>query len=144
MFGPNPGFGHSTPPAAEPDTVGPQPSEPHDPDLRELARRTVPRDEIELYSWIRSKELGTINIRVNDISPYGFQARARGTLLERGQVLRLLLPLVGEVEASVMWGLKGMFGCKFDMPIDADTYPGLLATIREDGDRWMERADRGQ
>lgn len=99
-------------------------------DLRELARRTVPRDAIEFRTTIMIDPEGELDARIMDISPYGFQSRASSRMLERGERITITLPLVGAAEADVMWGLKGLFGCKFVTPIDPDFYAEMLATIR--------------
>lgn len=111
-----------------------------DIDLRELARRTVARDEIDLHTLVHGDAFGTMKARLADISPYGCQARAAGMTRERDEQILLLLPLLGDVQACIMWSLKGMFGCKFDMPIDADIYPTLLTTIRTNCQDWPDEA----
>ncbi len=118
--------------------AAPPPTPSKDVDLRELARRTVARDTIELQTLVRSDAFGTVRARLADMSPYGCQARLAGTLWEQGERIFVLLPLVGEIEARIMWGLKGIFGCKFDNPIDADIYPTLLTTIRTNCLDWPD------
>jgi hypothetical protein len=116
--------------------TAPAPSK--DVDLRELARRTVARDTIELQTLVRGDAFGTVRARLADMSPYGCQARLAGTLWAPGERIFVLLPLIGEIEARIMWGLKGLFGCKFDSPIDADIYPTLLTTIRTNCLDWPD------
>jgi hypothetical protein len=103
------------------------------PDLRELARRTVPRDLVDHLTTITLTADETLDARLMDISPYGFQARARGPILTRGERVSVQLPLVGTHEGHVMWGLKGYFGCKFIAPIEPDIYLTMLGTIRATG-----------
>lgn len=107
-------------------------------DMRELARRTVPRDMIELLTLVRCGDQPAARARIVDISPYGCQARVTGQARERGDIVHILLPIVGEVEAHVMWGIKGLFGCKFALPIDPHLYPQMLAMIREEGESWSD------
>jgi hypothetical protein len=99
-------------------------------DIRELARRTVPRDAIEFRTTLNIDADGGLDARIMDISPYGFQSRASSRMLERGERIRVTLPLVGDAEADIMWSLKGLFGCKFVQPIDTDLYAEMLACIR--------------
>jgi len=99
-------------------------------DLRELARRTVPRDEIDFRTVLSIDTLGALDARLMDISPYGFQSRARSRILERGERVQVTLPLAGPLGADVMWGLKGLFGCKFHEPIDPALYRDMLAALR--------------
>ncbi len=99
-------------------------------DLRELARRTVARDEIDFRTVLDIESLGSLDARLMDISPYGFQSRACSRILARGERVVLTLPLAGTLGADVMWGLKGLFGCKFHEPIDSALYADLLAALR--------------
>lgn len=99
-------------------------------DLRELARRAVARDIVDYRTVLTIEGIGELDARLMDISPYGFQSRASARILERGARIRVLLPLLGNVEAEAMWGLKGIFGCKFVEPVDSDLYPELLALLR--------------
>jgi hypothetical protein len=100
------------------------------PDLRELARRTVPRDLIDHLTTITVSADELLDARLIDVSPYGFQARARGPILTRGDRITVHLPLVGDLPCHVMWGLKGFFGCKFIDPVEPDTYVEMLTIIR--------------
>jgi hypothetical protein len=113
-----------------PANDGEQPGEPVAPDLRELARRTVPRDLIAHLTTISVEGAEMLDARLIDISPYGFQARARGPILTRGDRISVQLPLVGDRSGHVMWGLKGFFGSKFHAPIEPDVYVDMLASIR--------------
>ncbi len=118
-------FSRSRRTALAPATL--QPAAPGD--LRELARRTVPRDGIDFHTMISVEGLGVLDARLMDISPYGCQARARSRILERGERIWVLLPLIGEHQADVMWGLKGLFGCRFVEPIAAEAYTELLPQL---------------
>jgi len=89
----------------------------------------VARDAVDFHTVLIVEGLGALDARIMDISPYGFQCRARSRLLERGERASLRLPLVGECQADIMWGLKGLFGCKFIEPLDPDLYAPLLAQL---------------
>lgn len=99
-------------------------------DVRELARRTVPRDAIDFRTIVTIESIGELDARLMDISPYGFQVRARSRLLERGERVDVMMPVAGLLSADVMWGLKGLFGCKLIEPIDPDLYAEMLIAIR--------------
>jgi hypothetical protein len=98
-------------------------------DLRELARRAVARDIVDFHTVIAIEGLDALDARLMDISPYGFQCRASCRMLDRGNLVWLLLPIVGERRAEVMWGLKGLFGCRFLEPID-EIYGELLPQLQ--------------
>lgn len=99
-------------------------------DLRELARRAVARDIVDFHTVVAVEGLGAFDARLMDISPYGCQVRAYSRVLERGERIWVLLPTLGEVEAQAMWGLRGLFGCKFVEPVENDLYVGLLPQLQ--------------
>lgn len=98
--------------------------------LRELARRAVARDIVDFHTMVAVEGIGAFEARLMDISPYGCQIRARSRMIERSERIWVSLPDLGEVEAESMWGLKGLFGCKFLEPIEAETYAGLLPQLQ--------------
>jgi hypothetical protein len=104
-------------------------SQPAQHDLRELARRAVARDIVDFHTVIAVEGLDALDARLMDISPYGFQCRATCRTLTHGDKVWLLLPIVGEHKAEVMWGLKGLFGCKFIEPL-GDVYAELLPQLQ--------------
>ena len=104
-------------------------SQPVQHDLRELARRAVARDIVSFHTVIAVEGLDALDARLMDISPYGFQCRATCPALTHGDKVWLLLPIIGERRAEVMWGLKGLFGCKFIEPL-GDIYAELLPQLQ--------------
>jgi hypothetical protein len=93
-------------------------------------RRQTARDLVDFDTIVvRSRNI-PVDIRLVDLSPKGFHARCGPARFERGETVSLRLPLVGMVEARVMWSLRGCFGSQFLLPIDARTYLDLLAGIR--------------
>lgn len=106
------------------------PAQQATPDLREMARRAVARDIIDFHTVVAVEGSGAFDARLMDISPYGCQVRAYGRVFERGERIWVLLPMAGEVAGEAMWGLKGLFGCKFAEPVDADLYALLLPQLQ--------------
>jgi hypothetical protein len=100
------------------------------PDLREMARRAVARDIIDFHTVVAVEGNGAFDARLMDISPYGCQVRAYSRVLERGERIWVLLPGLGEVAGEAMWGLRGLFGCKFAEPVDSDLYAQLLPQLQ--------------
>jgi hypothetical protein len=109
--------------------VAPASSPPVQHDLRELARRAVARDIVNFHTVIAVEGLDALDARLMDISPYGFQCRATCPALKHGDKVWLLLPVIGERRAEVMWGLKGLFGGKFMEPL-GDIYAELLPQLQ--------------
>ena len=84
-------------------------------------RRQANRDAVDHDTQLRLPGHPPLNVHVIDISPSGLHARCS----ERQ------FPLVGLVQARVMWGLRGCFGCQFLVPVDARCYLDVLAAIRK-------------
>ncbi|MBO9671426.1 MAG: PilZ domain-containing protein [Sphingobium sp.] len=95
-----------------------------------MARRAVARDIIDFHTVVAVEGNGAFDARLMDISPYGCQVRAYSRVLERGERIWVLLPGLGEVEGEAMWGLRGIFGCKFAQPVDSDLYAQLLPQLQ--------------
>ena len=102
-------------------------------------RRQSVREAVDLPATIRRPGREPQPVRLVDISPFGLHARFHGNSFQRGEHLHVDLPLIGPIKAQVMWGLKGCFGCKFLMPIDARTFLRLLATMHSCGEDWQAR-----
>ncbi len=98
-------------------------------------RRQVVRDEVDFMTMCTLHGRERRQVRVVDLSPLGFNIRS-GANVVRGDMLRLLLPIVGEVEGQVAWALTGCMGGWFTHPIADDRYALLLATIRTGHSEW--------
>lgn len=98
--------------------------------------RKSARHSIELDTFITMSSGLQVHVHLIDISPHGFYARAKDTLLARGESVRVILPMLGDVEASVMWSLPTGFGCRFAEPINARLYPILLGAIETSHADW--------
>ena len=98
--------------------------------------RQSERHSIELDTFITRSTGLQIPVHLIDISLHGFHARAKDVLMPRGEQVRVILPMLGDVEASVMWGLPNCFGCRFASPVNARLYPILLAAIESSHADW--------
>jgi hypothetical protein len=70
-----------------------------------------------------------------NISPLGFMVREYGTT-QKGAMVRLVLPRLGEVEAQVVWSLGGRIGAEFTKEIDSYAYAAMLSAARSRRQRW--------
>ena len=98
--------------------------------------RLVDRDAISLNTVITQRSGVQSQVRLVDISPFGFHSRG-GQPLRKGEVVRVILPLVGDVRCRAVWTLIGCFGCQFIQPIDERIYSRLLATIKTGRQEWL-------
>ena len=94
-------------------------------------RRQANRDAVDHDTQLRLPGHPPLNVHVIDISPSGLHARCSERRFQRGESVAVRLPLVGLVQARVMWGLRGCFGCQFLVPVDARCYLDILAVIRK-------------
>ena len=93
-------------------------------------RRQTARDLVDFDTMVLRPGNVRLDVRLVDLSPKGFHARCGAARFERGEPVSLRLPLVGLVQARVMWSLRGCFGCQFIVPVDARAYLDLLAIVR--------------
>lgn len=91
-------------------------------------RRRAQRDDIDFPTTATRRWAERFNIRLLNLSPMGFHARGKVTF-ERDQKLRILLPVIGEVEGQIAWALTGCCGGWFVDPIEPKLYAGVLASI---------------
>jgi hypothetical protein len=92
-------------------------------------RRRAPRDDVDFATVAERGWTEKFDVRLLNISPMGFHARAR-TEFERGQKLRIHLPIVGDREGQVAWALNGCCGGWFIDPLSPERYAAVLAAIR--------------
>lgn len=98
-------------------------------------RRQVIRDEVNYETVCTRNGRLREDVRIVDLSPFGFHLRGNA-VAARGEKLRLLLPVVGDVEARVAWALTGCLGGWFTYPIPEDRYALLLAAIKTGREDW--------
>jgi hypothetical protein len=98
--------------------------------------RFIDRDIIDLNTIITQRANNQLQARLVDMSPFGFHGRGAHKL-SKGEVIRVILPLVGDVKARVAWTLIDCFGGLFIHPIDERIYPRLLATIKTGRQEWL-------
>lgn len=98
--------------------------------------RLLDRDRVCLETIITDGSGKQASVRLVDISPGGFHARA-DLDLRKHQIIRVILPLVGDVRARVMWSLIGCFGAQFFDSVGEREYPRLLATIKTGRHDWQ-------
>lgn len=92
-------------------------------------RRRAPRDDVDFPTIATRGWTETLDIRLLNISSMGFHARGKAEFV-RGQKLRIMLPVVGEIEAQVAWCLTGCCGGWFPTPMSDGDYVAVLTAIR--------------
>ncbi|MFT3968673.1 MAG: hypothetical protein QM690_22640 [Sphingobium sp.] len=95
-------------------------------------RRRAQRDDVDFPTVATRRWTERFDVRLLNISPMGFHARGK-VEFQRDQKLRIMLPVVGEVEGQIAWALTGCCGGWFLDPIPADLYARVLDSIRRQG-----------
>ncbi|BCA64025.1 hypothetical protein HMP09_3259 [Sphingomonas sp. HMP9] len=89
------------------------------------SRRNAPRAPVSLD--VRLGKTGRTLCRVVDLSIHGARLQTYSAL-KRGTSIWLNLPEIGQVVAEVMWADDYMAGCKFQTPLPAGVFEGLVTT----------------
>ncbi len=111
------------------DAMAQNPARP-DPNLRR-----ADRDEVFLRTTMSHGRRSEIAGQLVNISAQGFMVRTLESFAADDRI-RILLPLAGDVPATVAWALGGRLGCAFDTPFDEKLYRRLLAAIRSARPNW--------
>lgn len=93
------------------------------------------RDDCDLSTIVSFAGVPRLAARIVNISADGCAVRI-DHLFARDDRMRLLLPVVGDYQARVVWGLLGVCGCRFIDPIDQATYRRVLAAIKTGRETW--------
>ncbi|MGN7999864.1 PilZ domain-containing protein [Sphingomonas sp. NFR04] len=91
--------------------------------------RLVHRDEVEHRTRAVGPDARPVAFLIVNVSPQGLMARCEAPF-EAGDLLRIQLPVVGEIGAEVRWALGGRVGCQFLQPIASADYVPLVAALR--------------
>ncbi len=90
--------------------------------------RSEPRDEVHYRARAHDAAGRATTMLVVNISPGGLMARCDDGH-EPGAVVRVTVPVLGQVAGRVRWSLGGRIGCQFDRPIAPRDYRALLAVL---------------
>lgn len=88
--------------------------------------RAEPRDEVYHRTRMTLADRRVVSGLVVNLSPHGLMVRTDAEIAG-GEQLRIALPVVGTVGASVRWSLGGRIGCRLDHAIAPRDYRALLA-----------------
>ncbi len=94
-----------------------------------VERRRFPRDPVSWPTTVNWNGGAGVDIRILDISPIGFSAGCPREFAE-DQRIRVTLPVLGQVDADIVWCIAGHFGACLTRPIPSETYSRLIAAMR--------------
>lgn len=90
--------------------------------------RREDRDEVHYRARAFGSDARQHTVLIVNISPHGMMGRC-DSCFETGERIKLQLPNVGTVAATVRWSLGGRLGAEFDTPIALAAYYELVATL---------------
>ncbi|MBC2777736.1 PilZ domain-containing protein [Parasphingopyxis marina] len=91
----------------------------------DVEKRRAARDAVSIRASLHEPSEEGHEILVGNLSPFGFMAISPKAYRE-GTLVRLNLPLIGEVNARIVWSLSDRIGAEFIRPFDARGYRALL------------------
>ncbi|WP_299327807.1 PilZ domain-containing protein [Parasphingopyxis sp.] len=91
----------------------------------DVEKRRAARDAVSIRAALHEPGEDGHEILVGNLSPFGFMAISPKAYRE-GTLVRLDLPLIGEVNARIVWSLSDRIGAEFIRPFDARGYRQLL------------------
>ena len=91
--------------------------------------RSAARHPVDYMVIGEHRQLGDIHMRIVNVSAQGFMAK--GDLgLGRGERIIIRLPLVGRIEAHVIWTRDDRSGFQFEGIIRTDDFLKLIDTLQ--------------
>jgi len=75
------------------------------------------------------RQLGDVHLHIVNVSAQGFMVKGLETL-ERGERLVLRMPVIGRIEAHLIWVHEGRAGFQFERIIRLDDFQKLVDAIQ--------------
>ena len=93
-------------------------------DLRRAVRHPVDHKVIGEH-----RRLGDVHLHIINVSAHGFMATG-GDPLGRGERVVVRLPVVGRIEAHVIWASEDRTGFQFERIVRCDDFLKLIDTLQ--------------
>lgn len=92
-------------------------------------KRRAARHPVEYSVIAEHRRLGDLNLHIINLSAQGFMVQ--GDLgLDRGERVVMRLPVVGRIEAHLIWAHEGRAGFQFERIIRVDDFLKLVDTLQ--------------
>ncbi|MEJ2410246.1 MAG: PilZ domain-containing protein [Novosphingobium sp.] len=92
-------------------------------------KRRAARHPVDYSVIAEHRQLGDLSLHIVNVSAQGFMID--GELgLERGERLTMRLPIVGRIEAHLIWSHEGRAGFQFERIIRVDDFLKLVDTLQ--------------
>jgi hypothetical protein len=99
------------------------------PALKTIDARQQPRDEVHYRARGFTATRERLPLHVVNTSVGGFMARTEAEH-QSGERVSVMLPVIGEVDATIRWALGGRIGCQFDHLIEPLVYRAMLTALQ--------------
>ena len=93
-------------------------------DMRQAVRHPVDHKVIGEH-----RQLGDVHLHITNLSAHGFMVEG-GNPVERGERVVIRLPVIGRIEAHMIWGHEDRAGFQFERIIRLDDFTKLLDTLQ--------------
>jgi len=92
-------------------------------------QRRAARHPVEHKVIAEHRQMGDVHLSIVNISAQGFMAS--GDLeMERGERLLVRLPVIGRIEAHLIWSHEGRLGFQFERIIRMDDFMSLIDALQ--------------
>ena len=91
--------------------------------------RRAARHRVDFKVIGEHRRLGDVHLHIVNLSAHGFMAEGE-TELERGERVIVRLPIVGRIEAHLIWAYDDRSGFQLERIIRQDEFLKLLDTIQ--------------
>ncbi|WP_156839148.1 PilZ domain-containing protein [Novosphingobium aquimarinum] len=92
-------------------------------------KRRAARHPVDYKVIAEHRTIGDVHLHIVNISAQGFMAHVDGDL-ERGERLDLRLPIIGRIEAHLIWAHEERAGFQFERIIRLDDFMQLVDTLQ--------------
>lgn len=93
-------------------------------DMRRAARHPVDYPVIGEH-----RQMGDVHLRIVNISPQGFMAREIVSL-GRGERIVIRLPVIGRIEAHLIWSTEDRAGFQFERVLRLDDFLQMIEALQ--------------
>jgi hypothetical protein len=91
--------------------------------------RRAARHPVDCWVIGEHRRLGDIKIHIINISAHGFMADVTNDL-GRGERVVIRLPVVGRIEAHLIWATDEKSGFQFERILRLDDFMGIIETLQ--------------
>ena len=93
-------------------------------DMRRSARHPV-----DVAVIAEHRDLGDVHLRIVNISPHGFMSNGKHSL-GRGERVVIRLPIIGRIEAHMIWSRDERSGFQFERIVRGDEFLKLVDMLQ--------------